>query len=161
MDENTEAQEMGNDDDGNSLIKDLRKQLSKAQAEAKRLAEENQLFQETRAQSRASAVEAAVNGKNYPDSIVAALTAQVETASDEEFEKLLQDLGTPGEGSEGVQEAEAAKPQATPSPGEIGQRVAAAASGGAKEVDVAKEIAATQTRAELHAVVAKHGLDRF
>jgi hypothetical protein len=159
MDENTEAQEMGNDDDGNALIKNLRKELSKAQAEAKRFAEENKVFQEARAQSRESEVEKAVNGKNYPDSIVAALKAQVESASDEEFEKLLQDLGGNSEATESVQEE--AQPQATPSPGDIGQRVAAAAAGGAKEVDVSLEIAKANTKEELYAAVAKHGLDRF
>lgn len=157
MDENTEAQEMGNEEDGNALIKNLRKELSKAQADAKRLAEENQVFQAERTQARAAEVEKAVNGKNYPDSIVAALTAQVESASDDEFEKLLQDLGGVSENAEpeGVQETTQANP------GELGQRVAAAAQGAAKEVDVSAEIAKANTREELLAAVSKHGLDKF
>lgn len=160
MDENTEA-ESASEAEGNDLIKNLRKELSKAQAEAKRLAEENQVFQEARAQSRTAQVDQAVNGQNYPQAIVDAIKAQVEVASDEEFDKLLQDLGSAGEQAEGVQEEQPEAAPATPSPADIGQRVAAAAGGNSGEVDVAKEIATADTREALLAAVAKHGLDKF
>lgn len=159
MDENAEVEETGDDADGNNLIKSMRKELAKAQAEAKRLAEENQLFQESRAQARETQIANAVNGKGYPESIVAALKAQADSASDDEFNALIQDLGVSAETPEGEQQE--ATPPTQPSPADLGQRVAAAATGQAGEVDVMKKIASTNSREELLAIVSELGLDNF
>lgn len=163
MDENTVAHESGEESES-SVLKTLRDAEAKAKAEAKRLAAELQELQAERAQSRQAQLEAAVNGRDYPEAIVSALKAQVETASNDEFAKLLQDLGSAGTETEGVQteEVEETPPTSSgPKPSDLGQQIAAAAGGKGGEVDVIKKLATAQTREELLAAVSEHGLDRF
>lgn len=165
MSENTNVEgDEGTDE--SSVINSLRKDLAKAQAEAKSSAEENDTFRTARTQTRTTAVEAAVNGQNYPVVILDALKAQVETASNDEFDKLLQDLGVEGKTTESVdgdteggESTDESKTKTTAA--ELGQQIAAAAAGGSGEVDVIKNLATAETQEDLYAAVAEHGLDKF
>lgn len=164
MSEDTLAQD-GGDTTENSVIKALRDAEAKAKAEAKRLSAELEGLQAERAQSREAQLEAAVNGRSYPEAVVSALKAQVETASADEFAKLLQDLGsvapdTEGEQDETIQEEQSA-PTPKPNPADLGQQIAAAAQGRGSEVDVIKKLATAESREDLLAAVSEHGLDKF
>lgn len=166
MNQETETNITTDGDEENSVIKSLRAAEAAAKADAKRALAELEELRGERAQSRQAKLEAAVNGRNYPDSVVEMMKGQVETATNEQFEALLQDLAPSGDDDQGVPDegdddkgGETAP--STPNPADLGQRVAAAATGAAGEVDVIKKLATAETRADLLASVAEHGLDKF
>lgn len=139
------------------LIKKLRAQLKEAKAQAKAYESEVVSFRETQKQARVQAVEAAVNGRNYPQAVVDALVSKVQDADEDEVQSILSELGqeAPAEAQDTPPVEE--EPQA-PSPSSLGQQVAAAASGGS-QVDGLARLQAAKSEAELQAVAAELGLN--
>ena len=165
MTEHTETNIDGEGEGNESpVINDLRKQLREAKASAKAATEQNDSFRSDRTQARRDAVTQAVNGLNYPKTLVDSLMVQVEELSPDEFEAILTDL-TPVEGegtaNDGTKEQVAPDPATLPNPATLGQQVASAAVGQQGEVDFAQKIAEAKGPAEVAAIVAEAGLDRF
>lgn len=166
MTNQTEATEldklMEEGDDDSALVKELRSKLRKEAAARKEAQSEVESFRETRKQSRVKAVTDAVNGKGIPQAAVDALVAQVEDYADDEFVTVLEQLGGVASATAESEEGEQS-PQATPpavNPADLGEQVAAAASGGGAEDPLAL-LRKAKNRAELEAAASQLGLDQL
>lgn len=142
----------------NKLIAKLRKQLTEAKARVKSTDAENESFRETRNKQRVAAIEEAVNGLNYPQTILDTLLAKVQDSDEDEFLAILADL-TPVAGDEdpAVDETKAADTAAV-TPSSLGQQVAAAASGGSAVDQVMEALANATSVDEVNAIAAEAGL---
>ena len=150
------------DPNDSDLIKKLRKQLKDERNTRKSLAEENESFRQTRTQERVQAIQEAVNGLGYPQSIVDTLVAKVQDSDEDEFASILDDLnavaGEEGASSDDVQ-VTPPPVERGPSPSDLGQQLAAAAAGGSA-VDGVARLAAAQSIDEVNAIAKELGLDQ-
>lgn len=151
------------DPNDSDLIKKLRKQLKDERNTRKSLAEENDGFRQTRTQERVQAIQEAVNGLGYPQSIVDTLVAKVQDSDEDEFSSILDDLnavaGAKGASSDDVKTPTPPPVERGPSPSDLGQQLAAAAAGGSA-VDGVARLAAAKSIDEVNAIAKELGLDQ-
>jgi hypothetical protein len=158
--ENTDAQSIEDllkeDPDDSGLVKELRKQLRETKRTASSLETEVVGFRESRKQARISAVEAAVNGRDYPQAVVDALMDKVQEADETEFSTILSELTVVAD-EETPPTGDAPQVPSTPSPAELGQQIAAAA--GAQGADSLKDkLLAAQSQEEVKQAALEGGL---
>ena len=149
--------------DDSDLIKKLRKQLKDERNTRKSLAEENDGFRTTRTQERVAAIQEAVNGLGYPQTVVDTLVAKVQDSDVDEYQSILDDLLALA-GEEGASSSD--EPVATPpvvptapTPSDLGQQLAAAAAGGSA-VDGVARLAAANSIDEVNSIAKELGLDQ-
>lgn len=148
--------------DDSDLVKALRAKLRKEAAAKKESQAEVESFREARKQNRASAIADAVNGKGIPKTAVDALVVQVEDMDEAQYASVLEDLNgvaaAEGQSEEG-EGSGAVKPAVNPA--DLGEQVAAAASGGT-DIDPIAALRGAKNKAELQAkaqeLLAPHGL---
>ena len=148
----------GQDDESKTLAK-VRKALKAEKARAEALETENSDFRTTRIKQREEAIASAVNGKDYPQSLVDSITSKVQDVTDEEFGAILVDLvgeeATPTE--DASKETDGTEQKPVQNPATLGQELAAAASGGAKVSEIDRLMEAKSVD-EVNAVAAELGL---